>query len=210
MKKFINLAILAAFILGTALLNNGFGGIKKYIYQPITTDTIVLTGATDSGYFYLPQFPLYDNSHGNDITKYNKFMICYHFNAASENLDVSGVAGENNTDSVIVTTYFGSPYEEIALYTDTCATLPCTCFHAYDENLMYAGVYGSDALAAADSASDSVWSGGYWAVNDSVLPALWMDYFYFEVYCTDTAAHNAADTLEFIFDYWYKFFEDKD
>lgn len=181
-KKFFLVIAIITLAIGLSWLNSGTTAEYKSYTVTSICDTVILTGATDSNSIVSAQFPLYDNSSGSNITVYDRFSVCYYFAAVSENLDVSGVSGEGNTDSIIVKTIFGSPYYSYTMY-DTCGTLPCSVLHTIDE--------------------DGYVIGGTTVRDTTVIP-LSLDYWYYDVYASDTAAHGAGDTLEFIFNGWFK------
>lgn len=183
-KRLIVLAVIA--VVGMLFIGQSMAGWKIYSYTPFC-DSVVLTGATDSNTTVSGQIPLFNNTSGGNIIMYDRFSVCYYFAAVSEGLDVSGVSGEGNTDSVIVKTIFGSPYFSYTMY-DTCGTLPCSVLHTIDE-------------------SGFVFSGT--TVRDTTDIPLTFDYWYYDVYATDSAAHGEGDTLEFIFNGWYKFWQEQ-
>jgi len=195
MKRIVLLGAFLALLLVSGIVISG-DGIKR-IDKVSGVDTIVLTGATDSAYYQTNMFQIVNDDHN---TKYDAVIGAIYIPGVSENLDISGVDNEGKAESVFVAWVTESPYYRDTLFCDTCVDAPCTLWIRYDERLMYSGVYGATVMK-----SDTV--GAHFVPNDSVTPGLNLDNFYISMYGTDTAAHSAGDTLEFIVTWWVRFLE---
>jgi len=200
-RVFVSLALGIFLISIVGVAHSGVKRFKTFSGQ----DTIIMTGATDSAFKTAEKIQI-----TNEVTgQIFDFLIgCVYVPAVSEVLDVSGVDGEGNTDSVIVALVSNEGYFIETLQTETCGTPPCTLLFQYDMIHSYNGAVGNTELIAADSASDSAWAGAVYHPTDTILTGLLLHNLYFDMYGADSAAHGTGDTLEFLnINWWIRLFE---